>query len=80
MVTPPPRPTFPLFLVEGVKSTPCASFLQMPENTVKYTVVAGGWAMYIYIYITYMCINHCDLRTTQEKPRGFREGVACGSL
>ena len=25
-------------LVEGVKSTPCTPFLQMPENTVKYGV------------------------------------------
>ena len=28
-------------LVEGVKSTPCASFLQMPENTVNDSVIVG---------------------------------------
>ena len=39
--TPPPRAYLSSLLVEGVKSTPCASFLQMPENTVKYSVSVG---------------------------------------
>ena len=39
MVTPPPRAYLCPLLVEGVNSTLCASFLQMPENTVKYSVV-----------------------------------------
>ena len=37
----PPMPYLSSLLVEGVKSTPCASFLQMPENTVKYSVFVG---------------------------------------
>ena len=36
---PPPRAYLCPLLVEGVNSTLCASFLQMPENTVKYSVV-----------------------------------------
>ena len=38
MVTPPPRAYLCPLLVEGVNSTLCASFLQMPKNTVKYSV------------------------------------------
>ena len=34
-VHPPPRTYLCPLLVEGVNSTLCASFLQMPENTVK---------------------------------------------
>ena len=38
---PPPRAYLCPLLVEGVNSTLCASFLQMPENTVKYSVLVG---------------------------------------
>ena len=41
MVTPPPRAYLCPLLVEGVNSTLCASFLQMRENTVKYSVVVA---------------------------------------
>ena len=41
MVTPPPRAYLSSLPVEGVKSTPCASFLQMPANTVKYRFIVA---------------------------------------
>ena len=34
-------------LIEGVKSTPCASFLQMPENTVNYSFVCWCFTFYM---------------------------------
>ena len=38
----PPQAYLSSLLVEDVKSSPCASFLQMPENTAKYCVCVGG--------------------------------------
>ena len=44
---PPPPPTYlSSLLVEGVNSTPCAWFLQMPENPVKYSVSVGAYLLY----------------------------------
>ena len=41
VVTPPLRAYLSSLLVEGINSTLRASFLQMPENTVKYSVLVG---------------------------------------
>ena len=44
---PPPRAYLCPLLVEGVNSTLCASFLQMPEHTVKYSVVVVFCTFYV---------------------------------
>ena len=38
----PPKADLSSLVLEGVNSTLCASFLQMPEHTVKYSVVVGS--------------------------------------
>ena len=82
MVTPPPpRAYLSSLLVEGVKSTPCASFLQMPENTVKYSVIVGVlpsiWQQMLALFTLEMQQRESGIRfrIASFENAGFSSGV-----